>query len=73
MSISAATSSLVQNLEREERAGLYTALKELESLKGRVASSGDNLQNALLLYDKVQVLFYRHYAYLYLRNAVNTQ
>jgi oligoendopeptidase F len=58
--------------EKAERANLYGALKELETLKGKVASSADNLQHALQLYDSVKVRFYRHYAYLYLRNAVNT-
>lgn len=57
--------------EREDRARLLLGLKDLESLKGRVASSADNLLRALQLYDEAQVRFERHDAYLYLRYAVN--
>src|SRR5437588_789144 len=58
--------------EKADRAKLYAALKDLESFKGKVASSADNLERALQLNDSVQVQFHRHYGYLYLRNAVNT-
>ena len=58
--------------EKADRANLYSTLKDLESLKGKVAKSADNLQRALQLNDGVQVQFHRHYGYLYLRNAVNT-
>jgi oligoendopeptidase F len=58
--------------EKADRANLYATLKELENLKGKVARSADNLQRALQLNDSVQVQFHRHYGYLYLRNAVNT-
>lgn len=58
--------------EKADRANLYAALKDLESLKGKVAKSADNLEHALQLNDSVQVQFHRHYSYLYLRNAVNT-
>ena len=58
--------------EKADRANLYSTLKDLESLKGKVAKSADNLQHALQLNDGVQVQFHRHYGYLYLRNAVNT-
>jgi len=58
--------------EKADRANLYSALKDLEALKGKVASSADNLQRALQLNDSVRVLLYRHHAYLYLRHAVNT-
>jgi oligoendopeptidase F len=58
--------------EKTERANYYTALKELEGLKGNVATSSDNLLRALRLYDKALVEFIRHYTYLYLRYAVNT-
>lgn len=58
--------------EKADRAKLYATLNELETLKGKVASSADNLQHALQLNDRVQVQFHRHYSYLYLRNAVNT-
>jgi oligoendopeptidase F len=58
--------------EKAERVKLYDALKELDTLKGKVASSADNLQKAFQLYDNVRMRFYRHYAYLYLRYAVNT-
>lgn len=58
--------------EKAERANLYDALKELEKLKGKVTRSADNLLKALQLHDKVRILFYRHYAYLYLRYSVNT-
>src|SRR5215813_6659336 len=59
--------------EKAERTNYYAALKELESLKGKVADSSDNLLNAFRLYDKVLVEFIRHYTYLYLRYAVNTK
>ena len=58
--------------EKADRAKLYAALKDLESFKGKVASSADNLERALELNDSVQTQFHRHYGYLYLRNAVNT-
>src|SRR5215813_4202769 len=59
--------------EKAERARLEATLKDLESLKGKVERSADNLQRALQLYDRVQIQFQRHYSYLYLRNAVNTK
>jgi oligoendopeptidase F len=58
--------------EKAERANYYLALKELESLKGKVAASSTNLLHAFQLYDKVLVEFIRHYTYFYLRYAVNT-
>jgi oligoendopeptidase F len=58
--------------EKADRANLYATLKELEALKGKVLLSADNLQRALQLNDRLQVQLHRHYAYLYLRNAVNT-
>lgn len=58
--------------EKAARANLYATLKDLENLKGKVADSAGNLQRALQLNDSVQVQFNRHYAYLYLRYAVNT-
>ena len=59
--------------EKTERARLEATLKDLESLKGKVEKSADNLQRALQLNDRVQIQFQRHYSYLYLRNAVNTK
>jgi len=58
--------------ENAERANLYAVLKDLENLKGKVAKSADNLEHALHLNDNVRVRFKRHYAYLYLRYAINT-
>src|SRR5690242_5446081 len=58
--------------EMADRANLYATLKELETLKGKIAASADNLGRALELNDRVQVQVHRHYSYLYLRNAVNT-
>jgi oligoendopeptidase F len=58
--------------EKADRANLYTALKELETLKGRLAASAARLAHALELNDRVQIQFNRHYSYLYLRNATNT-
>jgi oligoendopeptidase F len=58
--------------EKADRAKLYATLKELEKLKGRVAGSADNLLRALQLNDGAQVQLNRHYDYLYLRFAVNT-
>lgn len=58
--------------ERAARADLYAALKNLEGMKGTVARSAAQLLRALRLYDDVEVRLNRHYNYLYLRNAVNT-
>jgi oligoendopeptidase F len=58
--------------EKTERATLYTTLKELETLKGKIGVSPDNLYRAIQLNDRAKVQFIRHYSYLYLRNAVNT-
>ena len=58
--------------EKADRTNLYATLIELENLKGKVASSATNLYRAMQTNDRVQILFYRHYSYLYLRNAVNT-
>ena len=58
--------------EKADRAGLYDTIKQLETLKGHVTSSADRLEHALQLNDRIQVQLRQHYAYLYLRNAVNT-
>ena len=58
--------------EKADRNHLYATLKDLESLKGKLAKSADNLYRGLELNDALQVQFNRHYAYLYLRYAVNT-
>jgi oligoendopeptidase F len=58
--------------EKADRDNLYATLRDLESLKGRLAKSADNLYRGLKLNDALQVQFNRHYSYLYLRNAVNT-
>ncbi len=58
--------------ERADRTGLYATIKQLENLKGRVISSAENLEHALQLNDRAQIHFHKHYAFLYLRNAVNT-
>ena len=58
--------------EKADRANLQASLKELETLKGKVAISPDNLQRALQLNDRVHVQYGRHWSYLYLRSAVNT-
>ena len=60
-------------VEKRDRAQLYDALKTLENLKGKITDSAANLELALQLNDRVQVQFNKHYAYLYLRHAVNTQ
>ena len=59
--------------EKAERAKLEETLKDLESLKGKIGKSADNLQRAIQLSDRVQIQFQRRYSYLYLRNAVNTK
>jgi oligoendopeptidase F len=59
--------------EKAERANYYAALKQLESLKGKVVASPDNLLRAESLYDKVLIEFVRHYNYLFLRYAINTE
>ena len=58
--------------ERAQRAKLYSILKELEYLKGKTTKSAETLERTLQLNDQAQTEFYRHYSYLYLRNAVNT-
>jgi len=58
--------------EKTDRANFYATIKQLESLKRHVGSSADRLERALRLHDRVQVELRRHYAYLHLRNAVNT-
>lgn len=60
------------DVEKAERANYYAVLKRLENLKGRISASPENLLSALSLYDKTLVEFLRHYTYLYLRHAVNT-
>ena len=55
--------------EKRDRARLYATVAQLQALKGKVAT---NLERALQLNEQVQVQLRRHYAYLYLRNAVNT-
>lgn len=59
--------------EKRERAQLYASLKSLADLKRKVTESAANLERALQLNDRIQVELNRHYSYLYLRNAVNTQ
>src|SRR6476620_10517145 len=58
--------------EKADRDHLYATLTDLERLKGRLANSADNLYRGLKLNDALQVQFNKHYAYLYLRSAVNT-
>ena len=58
--------------EKADRANLYDLLKKLESLKGKVTKVASSLEQALLVNDLIQVRFNRHYSYLYLRNAINT-
>ena len=60
-------------IEKRDRGQLEAALSSLELLKGKITNSAANLERALQLNDRVQVLFNRHYSYLYLRHAVNTQ
>src|SRR4051812_25142292 len=59
-------------VEKAARAELYETLKTLESFKGKVAQSAENLKRALRLNDQLRIQFIRHYSYLYLRNAVDT-
>lgn len=58
--------------EKSDRANLDAIVKELETLKGRVGNSAENLDRALKLNDRIQVQLNKHYSYLYLRAAVNT-
>jgi oligoendopeptidase F len=58
--------------EKEDRANLYSSLRQLETLKGKVASSADSLLRALTLSDEVEVQRNKHSVYLFLRNAINT-
>ena len=46
--------------EKAKRADYFAALRELESLKGRVAASSGNLLLACRLYDKALTEFFRH-------------
>lgn len=47
--------------EKADRANLYATVKELETLKGKVAGSPDNLQRALQLSDRVRVQLSRQF------------
>ncbi len=58
--------------EKVDRKNLYHTLELLEQLKGKVTTTAANLQRALELNDLLLTQFNRHYAYLYLRNATNT-
>ena len=60
-------------VEKTDRANLDSAIKELENLKGKLSASAGQLLRALQLYDKIQMQYMRHYSYLYLRYATNTQ
>jgi oligoendopeptidase F len=59
--------------EKGARVRLEALFKGIESLKGKVAASPDNLLRALRLSDQLQSEFMRHYIYLYLRYATNTK
>ena len=59
--------------EKKARQTYYATLKQLESYKGKVTASAENLYNTLSLYDKTVSQFMRHYVYLYLRYATNTK
>jgi len=59
-------------IEKADRANLYETIKALETFKGRVAASPNNLERALQLNDQARIQLNKHYSYLYLRNAVNT-
>ena len=58
--------------EKGDREHLYATLKDLENLKGKLAKSADNLYRGLKLNDDLLVQFHKHYSYLYLRSAVDT-
>ncbi|HEX3247813.1 MAG TPA: hypothetical protein VHS05_00190 [Pyrinomonadaceae bacterium] len=58
--------------EKADRARLYATIAQLETLKGKVTATPNNLERALQLNEQAQVQLRRHAAYLYLRNAVNT-
>ena len=58
--------------EKADRAKLFATVAQLQSLKGKVTATPQNLERALQLEEQVQVQLRRHSAYLYLRNAVNT-
>ena len=58
--------------EKADRANLYATLKALEDFRGKVAKSADNLLSALQTKDRVHVQYSRHWSYLYLRSAVDT-
>ncbi len=51
----------------------FVSLGELETFKGKVTASADNLLRALELSDRVDAEFDRHIIYLSLRYAVNTK
>ena len=59
--------------EVSSRKDAFAKLEELEKLKGRVAENADNLFRSLELSDEVQLAFYPHLSYLYLRFATNTK
>lgn len=55
------------------RKKLDRMMTQLESLKGKVASSPTNLYRALTLSDQVSLELMRHVVYLYLQYATNTK
>ena len=59
-------------IEKADRANLYETIKALETFKGTVAASANNLERALKLNDQARIQLNKHSSYLYLRNAVNT-
>ena len=59
--------------EQAARARLEGLYDELETHKGRLGASADDLLNALDLYARATVDYIRHENYLYLRSAVNTE
>ncbi|MDQ2974604.1 MAG: M3 family metallopeptidase [Acidobacteriota bacterium] len=59
--------------EKAERLKIYAPLEQLESLKGQVASSADNLYRALRLSDQVESELRVHSLYLFLRYATDTK
>jgi oligoendopeptidase F len=55
------------------QAKLNSVLSELESMKGVVSTTPENLLKSLELYDAALIEFFKNYTYFYLRSAINTK
>src|SRR4051812_5789037 len=59
--------------EKTDLADFYRSLERFNSYKGISTSSSGNLLQALLLYDSLQIKYFRHYAYHNLLYSTNKE